>query len=81
MLTTRQQEVLDFIVAFIRRYRSSPSVRQIGAAFGISSPNGVACHLKALEKKGFIKRDPDWPRAIRLANRGNHCPLCGRETE
>ncbi len=41
-------------------------MREIGAHFYISSPNGVVCHLKALEKKGLISREPNMSRAIRL---------------
>ena len=45
-----------------------PTVREIGNEFGIRSPNGVMCHLKALEKKGLIIREPNMARAIQLAN-------------
>ncbi|HID77167.1 MAG TPA: transcriptional repressor LexA, partial [Planctomycetaceae bacterium] len=44
-----------------------PTVREIGRQFGIQSPNGVVCHLKALEKKGLIRREPHMSRAIQLA--------------
>lgn len=66
-LSKRQQEILDFI-----RERqnggTSPSVRDIGARFGIGSPNGVMCHIKALEKKGYIERDHNRARSIRLTD-------------
>ena len=58
-----------------------PTVREIGEHFEISSPNGVMCHLKALEKKGLIHRSPNKSRAIELtqeaidAERG--LPLAG----
>ena len=55
-LTKRQERVLKFIQEEIRRKRIPPSVREIGSAFGISSPRGVTRHLEALEKKGFIQR-------------------------
>ena len=45
-----------------------PTVREIGNEFGIRSPNGVMCHLKALEKKGLIIREAHMARAIQLAN-------------
>jgi repressor LexA len=51
-LTPRQAEVLEFIRANMAYY--SPTVRQIAQQFNIRSPNGVVCHLKALEKKGLI---------------------------
>ncbi len=45
-------------------------MREIGERFEISSPNGVMCHLKALEKKGLITREPNMSRAIQLASWG-----------
>ena len=56
-LTQRQQSVFDFIVGYIDRHGYPPSIREIGAAFGISSLRGVTVHLDALEKKGFIRRE------------------------
>ena len=47
-------------------YRYGPTVREIGAGFKIRSPNGVMCHLKALEKKGLITRESHMSRAIQL---------------
>jgi repressor LexA len=66
-LTTRQREVYDFIREKIRTRGYGPTVREIGTHFQISSPNGVMCHLKALEKKGLINREPNMSRAIMLA--------------
>lgn len=43
-----------------------PSIREIGKKFGINSPNGVECHLRALEKKGFIKRGKNSSRSIQI---------------
>src|SRR5690606_27227743 len=43
-----------------------PTVREIGNQFGIRSPNGVMCHLKALERKGLIAREAHMSRAIQL---------------
>ena len=43
-----------------------PTVREIGLHFQIKSPNGVMCHLKALQKKGLIHREPNMSRAIQL---------------
>ena len=63
-LTKRQQEVYDFIVEKIRSRGYGPTVREIGSAFGIKSPNGVMCHLQALVKKGLITREPNMSRAI-----------------
>src|SRR6202451_1521219 len=66
-LTERQREIYDFIRDKIELRGYGPTVREIGENFGISSPNGVMCHLKALEKKGLITREPNMSRAIQLA--------------
>lgn len=67
-LTKRQREVYEFIREKIHGRGYGPTVREIGAQFNISSPNGVMCHLKALEKKGLISREPNMSRAIMLAS-------------
>ena len=64
-LTKRQQEVLDFIINYVREVGYPPTVREIAGAFGISS-KGAYDHLTAIEKKEYIKRDPTKPRAIEL---------------
>jgi repressor LexA len=70
-LTDRQEMVFDFIKAKIKERGYGPTVREIGEHFKISSPNGVMCHLRALEKKGLItrirKKDRAMARAIALA--------------
>jgi repressor LexA len=68
MLTERQQEIFDFIVAFRRENGCSPSIPEIQKAFGIRSPNGVAGHLHALEAKGVIRRGRRGSRQIDLAS-------------
>src|SRR5688500_19824492 len=65
-LTDRQKNVYEFIREKIQNRGYGPTVREIGENFGISSPNGVMCHLKALEKKGLITRSPNKSRAIEL---------------
>lgn len=50
-LTPRQKEIYNFLKEKIEIRGYGPTVREIGSAFGIKSPNGVMCHLKALEKK------------------------------
>ena len=67
-LTDRQREIYDFVREKIVNRGYGPTVRDIGAHFGIRSPNGVMCHLKALEKKGLIAREPGKSRAIQLAD-------------
>ena len=65
-LTRRQKGVYEFIRNKIRTRGYGPTVREIGVQFEIRSPNGVMCHLKALEKKGMISREKNMSRAIRL---------------
>lgn len=65
-LTDRQRLVYDFIRDKIINRGYGPTVREIGEEFDIASPNGVMCHLKALEKKGLILRSPNKSRAIEL---------------
>ena len=65
-LTERQREIYDFIKSKIDSRGYGPTVREIGLAFEIRSPNGVMCHLKALEKKGLILREGFSARAIQL---------------
>lgn len=69
-LTARQKEVLDFISAQVQRHGYAPSMREIGERLGISSTNGVSDHLKALERKGYISREADKSRALRVARLG-----------
>lgn len=66
-LTKRQQEIYDFLKDRILNRGYGPTVREIGDYFGIKSPNGVMCHLKALEKKGLISRESNMSRAITLS--------------
>ena len=73
-LTERQRSVYDFIRDKIVNRGYGPTVREIGEQFGISSPNGVMCHLKALEKKGLIKRSPNKSRAIELTRASARVP-------
>lgn len=65
-LTQRQQQILDFIISEIGRKGYPPSVREIGQAVGLTSSSTVHSHLAALEKKGYIRRDPTKPRALEI---------------
>jgi repressor LexA len=67
-LTDRQREIYEFIREKIESRGYGPTVREIGLAFDIKSPNGVMCHLKALEKKGLILREGFSARAIQLVD-------------
>jgi repressor LexA len=77
-LTRRQKLVYEFIRDKIRNRGYGPTVREIGEHFDIASPNGVMCHLKALEKKGLITREPNMSRAIQLEDDYKGLPLAGR---
>ena len=65
-LTPRQREIYQFIREKIQGRGYGPTVREIGNQFEIKSPNGVMCHLKALQKKGLIHREANMSRAIQL---------------
>jgi repressor LexA len=73
-LTERQRLVYEFIRDKIVHRGYGPTVREIGEHFNISSPNGVMCHLKALEKKGLIRRSPNKSRAIELTRAAKREP-------
>jgi len=80
-LTERQREIYDFIRDKIESRGFGPTVREIGEAFDIMSPNGVMCHLKALVKKGLIKRTENRARAIQLVGHkpaSTSLPLLGQ---
>src|SRR5271165_1614291 len=55
-LTKKQMAIYNYIVKHIETKGFPPAIRDICHEFGISSPNGVMCHLKALETKGYINR-------------------------
>ena len=55
-LTSKQQQIFNYIRRHIQEKGFPPAIRDICDEFGISSPNGVMCHLKALQKKGYIHR-------------------------
>lgn len=56
-LTARQRDILDYIIQHIERHGYPPTIREIGAQFGIKSLRGVTVHLDALERKGCIRRE------------------------
>lgn len=68
-LTARQRQLLNYIDQEVNTTGVPPSIRQIGAALGISSTNGVRSHLKALEKKGYIHRNLRTSRGIAMLDR------------
>ncbi len=86
-LTSRQQEILEYIRRVVRERGYPPSVREIGEAIGLSSSSTVHGHLDRLEEKGLIRRDPTKPRALEVvddremrARRLIQVPVVGRVT-
>ena len=65
-LTARQREVLEIIEQHMRERGYPPSVREIGEAVGLTSPSTVHAHLAALQRRGYLRRDPTKPRAIEI---------------
>src|SRR3989449_5923317 len=71
-LTQRQQMVLDFIRQSITDRGYPPTLREIGEYMGIRSTNGVNDHLRALERKGYLRREDMKSRALRVVDRTDH---------
>jgi repressor LexA len=65
-LTPRQREVLVIIEQHMRERGYPPSVREIGEAVGLTSPSTVHAHLAALQRRGYLRRDPTKPRALEV---------------
>ena len=65
-LTARQRLVLETIRTAIARHGYPPSMREIGEAVGLTSPSSVKHQLGALERKGYLRRDPNRPRAMEV---------------
>ena len=53
-LTPRQREILAWVDAYIASHGFSPTCRELATAFGFKGPNGAACHLRPLRRKGVI---------------------------
>jgi repressor LexA len=68
-LTTRQQEIWQFLADYVDAHGYPPTVREIGEAVGLASPSTVHAHLANLERAGLLRRDPTKPRAIELVGR------------
>lgn len=66
VLTVRQRRVLECIRSSIDTRGYPPSMREIGDAVGLTSPSSVAHQLIALERKGYLRRDPHRPRAMEV---------------
>ncbi len=82
-LTTRQQEIYEFVKRHTREHGYPPTVRDIGKAVGLMSSSTVHTHLANLEKLGLLRRDPSKPRAIELLDSARrmargYLPLVGQ---
>jgi repressor LexA len=75
-LTVRQEQVLEVIRAWVTRFGYPPSVREIGEAVGLTSTSSVSHQLRALQRKGYLRRDANRPRAVGvLSNLPDENPL------
>jgi repressor LexA len=63
-LTERQRTILQVIRASVNSRGYPPSIREIGDAVGLTSTSSVAHQLRTLERKGYLRRDPNRPRAV-----------------
>ena len=65
-LTPQERRVLDWLIEYVRHHTYQPSIREIGAEFGIKSTKTVSELLHSLDAKGWIERDPSRSRGVRL---------------
>lgn len=81
-ISKRQQQIYDFIRSYQKEKGYPPSVREMAAAVGLSSPSTVHAHLSALEDLGLIKRDATKPRALEVFNSdGSSCAVTETERQ
>jgi SOS regulatory protein LexA len=74
-LTKRQEQTLDFIRSSIESRGYPPTLREIGEHMGIRSTNGVNDHLRALERKGYLRREDMKSRALKLVEDATPTPI------
>ncbi|BBY91227.1 LexA repressor [Mycobacterium gallinarum] len=74
-LTERQRTILDVIRASVTSRGYPPSIREIGDAVGLTSTSSVAHQLRTLERKGYLRRDPNRPRAVDVRGADNAPPV------
>ena len=65
-LSERQREIYEWILLKTKKDGFQPSIREIAEEFGIGSPNGVVCHLKGMQRKGYINLGESHSRSIRF---------------
>lgn len=73
-LSRRQEQILFFIRESVESRGFPPSIREIGEAVGLSSSSTVHSHLRSLESKGYLKRNPSKPRSIELLDGSSNRP-------
>jgi repressor LexA len=73
-LTERQRTILDVIRASVTNRGYPPSIREIGDAVGLTSTSSVAHQLRTLERKGYLRRDPNRPRAVDVRGADDAAP-------
>lgn len=76
-LTLRQQAILAVIRTSVEERGYPPSVREIGEGVGLTSPSSVAHQLATLERLGYLRRDPNRPRALVVADAPDSAPVAG----
>lgn len=78
-LTPRQREVLDVFAEYTQQHGMPPSFRDAAKELGINSLNGIYEHVKALERKGFLRPVGEGQRQrYVVVSRNGCCPMCGR---
>lgn len=78
-LTARQRKVLEVIRNAVASRGYPPSLREIGELVGLTSPSSVAHQLSSLERKGYLRRDPNRPRAIEVISPDDSTPAVAAE--
>src|SRR5580658_1755191 len=71
-LTERQRTILNVIRESVTTRGYPPSIREIGDAVGLTSTSSVAHQLRTLERKGYLRRDPNRPRAVDVRGADDH---------
>ena len=77
-LTSKQRQVLDFILERLHTVGSPPTIREIAQQFDFSSTGSPRVHLKALARKGYLRLNPQISRGIEVLTRAIGIPIAGR---
>jgi repressor LexA len=80
-LTLRQRRILEVILSSTQERGYPPTVREICEKVGLNSPSSVAHQLRVLETRGFIRRDPNRPRALEILLPGRDDVGAGPDTD